>query len=201
MFRILKEHIYGGTQFRPKPVVLTQPEVVTVFTIWGASSDGLEDELRNARPEDGESLSTFLSRLHQQLRETYQGQVGLEALVFRKGSPTTVEWCACGQPALLLAQGDKTVLLHQSLDFNFDSGDAPFVAPLPSSLLAAEGEAPHFSSGSFQLREDLKVVLLSRSWIPAHALQSLTNEQACITALAKDAEDMPFWWGLLEPSL
>lgn len=199
MLRLLKEHIYGGRHFRPKPVIIAQPNHFTLLTPWGHHNESLESELVDSQIQEGESLSEYAARLHQQIHANHEGRVGVEILCMLKGQGPLVQWWACGQPALILTQAAKSVLLHQSLDFNFDSSASPQVQPLPSALLGAEEEmAPH-SAGSFRLQPEQKIVLLSRSWLPTNALDDLVDGEKCIRALAADAEDMPFWWGLFEP--
>jgi len=222
-----QQRSFNSSLFRPKPEILdeTQNNALIISTPWGARAGAekaiqvVQDYYFSAR-SDMDSTSPFefltcLSSAGNDLRvsimlandkvfkEENQNEYssGCELLAIVQSNQELC-WVQIGHPAMFLARkGVGIVPLCANLDLALDvSSSEKLLSPLPSTLLGVH-ETSNFSVHSMAPQEGDKIILISRTFIPAsfYALdaESISVEKL-VQILAADNPENPFWTGVID---
>lgn len=226
----LEHKAYKGKTYRPRPLIQsnTDNSLIIFSTPWGGSSaaeniNQLIFDYFLSSSTDEESTSPFTkldflslranylrtafmlgndSLYKEDNREEYYSGLEVVVLQIQRNELTIVQ---VGQPSVLLARpgiGLQALTATTDLSYGF-TGPNTTLSPLPSELLGLH-RTSHPTIKSFQLKQDDRLILLSRPYVPA-SFWSCTNQEATLDSLSElliqDNADIPFWLSVLSPNL
>jgi hypothetical protein len=213
----MEQRSYSGRSHRPTPLITLEPETqsLLVLTSWGDPSSAqrvseiLKDFLATAAAPDatriGPSPSSSVSGdLLQRLRAAVA--LGNESILLNENKTEwsaavevavlsrfqqVISWAQVGAPHVLLWTPEKN---FQPLCYTPDwAWQIQQGAPLVCQALGLEKFCP-VNSGSFRLKGDETLVLVSRSHLPGHFFSSENCDlQHLSRLLIEDSEETPFW--------
>ncbi len=221
-----EERSYSGKIFRPRPDVYfsENEKILIIATPWGLSSSShrlikIVLDYYNSARDDLEVTSPFerllcLSSVANSIRtaallanDSLYGEenkkeyvAGVELFIGAfEGQELT--WLQVGHPCLLLNRFGRNILpLGSHLDIAIDmSHSSQLLPPLPSQLLGIDATC-NFTIGSFRMREDDRLLLISRSSLPGVIYSTSDqnrNLEAICKVLVREASDEAFWIGVL----
>ena len=214
----LEQRSYSGRCFRPKPLVgfEEQSHSTAIITSWNSPDPAakvfqmLKDFLLATSDPEGtiaapyiEGLGPIANRLRNaamfanenlylnENRSEYVAGVELAAFSVHQN---LLSWVQLGAPHLILA-GNRG---FQPLCYTPDGAwQMQQQTPLLCQGLGIE-KSVHFNCGSYRLQGGERLVMISRSHIPAslYTLKSDAKIEALSQALVDDGAETPFWIGI-----
>ena len=212
------ERSYSGQKFRPKPFIKIDAShsQIVIATSWGASdvaekaADFILEQLGFlAEPErtsphqyiegltpSGNRLKIAVQMINEKLtnienRNEYQVGLELVALTLDQG---TLSWVHIGSPHILLSSKKGLQPLAYSPDWAWQIHQD---SPLLCNSLGVE-RSVHVDLGSYDIKKDQSLVLVSRSYIPGSFYSASEPELSQLSQiLVEDSPETPFWLGVL----
>lgn len=225
----LKYQSFGGSNhFRPQPEILINKnlKIFAVITPWGSRhktkelADFLVQNYENYKSQ--EDITSFFPKLlsltqeennlrnlvlscnqwiFKEQNKSQKYNFGYE-MVIGSVIDNQILLVQIGHPFIYL---DKQNLSLQALGHVLDlSGGFSHLEnklpPLPSQLMGLYPDT-HFSVFNIPIQKKDRLILMSRTFVPAHILDIKTEDRTLdyfSMELSKDDKDMPFWIGILD---
>ena len=220
---------FGGETFRPQPTTLLNNNLglFAIITPWGPSfqtKNLTEVLLQNFETYSSDAevtnvfaplsclsteenllrtiLLSFNKYIYEELNKTSEYTFGYEIVCgLKRGNQ--ILFSQTGHPHTYLdREGIPLQPLGHVLDlaggFSRLSKELP---PLPSQLIGIHSEA-HFSIFSIPIKEQDRLIFISRSFVPTSALtinRKERNLEHISHKLSEDNEKFPFWLGIFDP--